>query len=210
MTGILMALVCVNHLFDKFILVGAFLPLLALLDFKRYPQKVAIGKHSLGIGYLLGWVLLLPFFSSLTYLLFFEVFGKEWLLVGIAIVCLSDSGAYFMGRWIGKHKLAPHISPGKTWEGVLGAFLAPTLALGIASLFHWSGAGVSLFHWFIISLILVPVGILGDLYESYYKRSSGLKDSGSLLPGHGGILDRLDALLFAIPCFVLLLKVFLT
>ena len=139
----------------------------------------------------------------------FITFLFEFNLFSISIICLSDSGAYFMGRWIGKHKLAPQISPGKTWEGVLGAFLAPTLALGIASLFHWSGAGLSLLQWFIISLVLVPVGIMGDLYESCYKRASGLKDSGTLLPGHGGLLDRLDALLFAMPCFVLLLKAFL-
>lgn len=205
MTCILAGMICLNDLFLNMISLAAFVPLLSLLEFSRFP-KTPIGIRVRSVGYLLGWVLLLGFFSSVIYLLFFEERGKDWLLTCIAIIALSDSGAYFMGRWKGKHKLAPSISPGKTWEGVIGAFLVPLCTLPMAYLAGWSGAGVSGMHWALICVLLVPIGILGDLYESCYKRASGLKDSGCLLPGHGGILDRLDALLFALPVFVLVLK----
>ncbi len=124
------------------------------------------------------------------------------MLALLAIVWISDSAAYGVGRAIGRHKLAASISPGKTWEGVAGAFFAVS---AYAFLFHifWYQ---SLDLLFILGafLAMAALGILGDLFESLLKRGANVKDSGSLLPGHGGVLDRIDALTAAIPLAALL------
>jgi phosphatidate cytidylyltransferase len=116
------------------------------------------------------------------------------LLGAIATVSIADSAAYFAGKKFGRHKLAPEISPGKTWEGVIGALLAVTV-YGIALCYyqHFS-------FWLIVYLwLLVGLSIVGDLIESLLKRKADLKDSGQLLPGHGGILDRIDGLMPTLP-----------
>jgi len=109
----------------------------------------------------------------------------------------SDIGAYYVGRMFGKHKLAPKISPGKTWEGVAGGFAA---ALGMSTLAHfWFFQQLPLKFALPLAVLMTVLGILGDLTESALKRGAGKKDAASLLPGHGGILDRLDSLLFNAP-----------
>ena len=109
----------------------------------------------------------------------------------------SDTGAYYVGRLIGKHKLAPTISPGKTWEGVVGGVLAGLL---FAALSHfWFFRELPLKLALPLAALMVVLGILGDLTESALKRSAGAKDAAKILPGHGGILDRLDSLLFNAP-----------
>ena len=109
----------------------------------------------------------------------------------------SDIGAYYVGRMFGKHKLAPKISPGKTWEGVVGGVAA---ALGMAALAHfWFFQELPLKFALPLAGLMTLLGILGDLTESALKRGAGKKDAASLLPGHGGILDRLDSLLFNAP-----------
>ena len=109
----------------------------------------------------------------------------------------SDTGAYYVGRAFGKHKLAPTISPGKTWEGVVGGVLA---ALAMAALAHfWFFHELPLKYILPLAVIMTVVGILGDLSESALKRGAGAKDAANILPGHGGILDRLDSLLFNAP-----------
>lgn len=108
----------------------------------------------------------------------------------IATVSIADSAAYFAGKRFGKHKLAPSISPGKTWEGVMGALLAIAI-VGAAVTSHLN-YGV----WLVLGLMcLVILSIMGDLFESKLKREAGMKDSGSILPGHGGILDRIDGMI---------------
>jgi phosphatidate cytidylyltransferase len=109
----------------------------------------------------------------------------------------SDVGAYYVGRALGKHKLAPTISPGKTWEGVFGGFAA-ALAMATLSRF-WFFSELPLKWGLLLAAVMTVVGILGDLTESALKRSAGAKDAAQLLPGHGGILDRLDSLLFNAP-----------
>jgi phosphatidate cytidylyltransferase len=130
-------------------------------------------------------------------LLRFSPEGSSWLIVGTAITSGSDTGAYFVGRAIGKRKLCPNISPNKTVEGAIGGVFAGLIAgLGFAHFFLPS------FNWFAlvaISVVLALVGILGDLTESIIKRGTGTKDSGRCLAGHGGILDRVDSLLFVVP-----------
>jgi phosphatidate cytidylyltransferase len=109
----------------------------------------------------------------------------------------ADAGAYYIGRALGKHKLAPSISPGKTWEGVVGGLVA---ALAMATLAHfWFFRELPLKYALPLAAVMMVVGILGDLAESALKRGAGAKDAANLLPGHGGLLDRLDSLLFNAP-----------
>ncbi len=116
---------------------------------------------------------------------------SPWLLLGvIATVSIADSAAYFFGKSFGKHKLAPSISPGKTWEGVLGALFS--VAIYGAILCNFLGYS----FWLLVGLLcMVVLSVMGDLFESKLKRQANLKDSGQLLPGHGGILDRIDGLM---------------
>lgn len=139
----------------------------------------------------IGLVVLLP-----TWLALVGMRGiSPWLLLLVmATVWIADIAAYFAGRRFGKHKLAPQISPGKTWEGVLGAWLAVSL-YGVILCFS-----LSLTYWLIVGLLgIVVLSIMGDLLESLVKRQAGVKDSGSLLPGHGGVLDRIDGLTSSLP-----------
>ncbi len=127
----------------------------------------------------------------------------SFLLAVLATVWISDTAAYFAGRRFGKHKLAPSISPGKTWEGVAGALAAVALYASV-----WAALGGSPMKvapaWILPVLLgLAVAGIIGDLFESLIKRQAGVKDSGTLLPGHGGMLDRIDAPVAMLPLAVL-------
>lgn len=130
--------------------------------------------------------------------------GRESVLLLIGTVVVSDSGQYYSGRAFGRRPLAPAVSPKKTVEGALGGAI-----LGTAFM-TWLGArvypGVSHLSLAAIGLVIVILGICGDLFESRLKRAAGVKDSSSLIPGHGGVLDRIDALLFAAPAFCLFLQ----
>jgi phosphatidate cytidylyltransferase len=120
---------------------------------------------------------------------------SPWLLLGVlATVWLADSAAYFAGKRFGRHKLAPEISPGKTWEGVAGAMLVATL-YGLLLCYY-----KNISHWIIVGLwLMVILSVMGDLFESLLKRQAGVKDSSHLLPGHGGVLDRIDGLIPTLP-----------
>ena len=120
---------------------------------------------------------------------------SPWVLLGVmATVSIADSAAYFSGKRFGRHKLAPEISPGKTWEGVMGALAAVTV-YGAALCYY-----KQLSPWLIVCMwLLVVLSIMGDLLESLLKRQAGLKDSGQLLPGHGGVLDRIDGFIPTLP-----------
>lgn len=139
-----------------------------------------------------GVVLLVPTWAALLYL---HARGPGVLLGVMAIVWIADTAAYFAGRHFGRHKLAPAISPGKTWEGVAGAFVALALYAGALSLL----VGAPLLPLVVMVSGLLYVSVLGDLFESWIKRVSGMKDSGHVLPGHGGVLDRIDALTSTLP-----------
>jgi phosphatidate cytidylyltransferase len=121
--------------------------------------------------------------------------GPKFLLFALVITWAADTTAYFVGRAIGKHPLAPHISPKKTWEGSIGGMIG-SLAVAYAFSF-W--IHIPLIHLLIMAALGNIAGQMGDLLESAYKRSAGVKDSGGLLPGHGGVLDRIDALILCIP-----------
>jgi phosphatidate cytidylyltransferase len=121
--------------------------------------------------------------------------GPALLLFAMVIIWVGDSAGYFVGRSIGKHPLAPHLSPKKTWEGTVASFLG---SLAVAFVFA-RFLTVPLPHLLAMAALGNVAGQIGDLLESAYKRSAGIKDSGSILPGHGGVLDRIDALILAIP-----------
>jgi len=127
--------------------------------------------------------------------------GGRWVLYLLMMIWIADSAAYFSGRRFGRHKLAPAISPGKTWEGVAGALLACGLLAAAVSLAPaWNGRQQLVFV--LLSLVSVMISIIGDLFVSALKRQAGVKDSSHLIPGHGGVLDRIDSLLAAPPVFV--------
>ena len=122
-----------------------------------------------------------------------------WLFFLLLLVVAADVGAYFAGRQFGKHKLAPKVSPGKTWEGVGGGIIASALMALIGTTVF----SVEMAPFILVCAIVVIASIVGDLTESLFKRHAGLKDSGNLLPGHGGVLDRIDSVTAAAPIFLL-------
>ena len=152
---------------------------------------------------LVGWLVLLPTALALYQLRAISPF----LLLGfMGTIWISDTAAYFTGRAFGKNKLAYHISPGKTWEGVAGAMLA-VIVYGLVWVFAFAD-GAYLISLIPLLIVLAILGIIGDLFESLIKRQAGVKDSGKILPGHGGILDRIDALTPSLPMAILALLVF--
>ncbi len=157
---------------------------------------------------LVGWLVLIPMGLAMLDLRAYS----PWLLLGVmALVWIADTAAYFAGRRFGKHKLAPAISPGKTWEGVAGALAGVSLYVFIvyAAQSLWGrGHAVAFPGIFVLGAWLwVALSIEGDLFESAIKRQAGVKDSGKLLPGHGGLLDRIDALTSTLPLAALVLLV---
>lgn len=140
--------------------------------------------------------------------------GKWWTFLALPTVWIADSGAYLVGSAIGKHKLAAKTSPHKTWEGYLGELITGVLGgMGLFLLYNRvfdAGLGITLWETAILSLIISALVPLGDLTESMIKRTAGEKDSGSLLPGHGGIFDRIDSMFWAAPiAYYLILHFFL-
>jgi len=158
-------------------------------------------RNPLGMA-LLGWAVLIP-----TGLAMLDLRASSpWLLLGVmALVWMADSAAYFTGRRFGKHKLAPSISPGKTWEGVAGAVLGVSLYVALATWGSGLAQQYALPVVIAMSWLWVARGVGGDLFESALKRQAGIKDSGTLLPGHGGLLDRIDALTSTLPLAALVL-----
>jgi phosphatidate cytidylyltransferase len=162
----------------------------------------AIATTLLGLMYV-PW--LLNFIQKINF--FPGVEGKFFLLYFILVTKFSDMGAYSIGSLIGRHKMIPRISPGKTWEGFAGAVLVSTAAsLVFVHFFGGRMAGMNFLHATILGIILSVTAVIGDLIESLFKREAGVKDSGHLFPGIGGILDLLDSLLFNAPIMYLYLR----
>ena len=127
------------------------------------------------------------------------------ILLGLfLLVWTNDTFAYISGNLFGKHKLIERISPNKTWEGFFGGFLITILVGYLVDFYFFKGD----FYWIIAAIIVSPAAVIGDLYESYLKRKNKVKDTGNIMPGHGGILDRFDAMFFAIPFFYIWYIVF--
>jgi len=160
-------------------------------------QKCSATLYSI-IGLLVGCVVILPTWFSLVVL--HE--HNPWMVLHVfGIVWIADTGAYFSGKLFGKRKLAPAISPGKSWEGVIGALVAVTLYSIVVS--FWWREGIEQIQWLFVFICVVAAiaSVAGDLLESVFKRASGVKDSGKILPGHGGVMDRLDSIMAAGPVF---------
>lgn len=173
---------------------------LALLPgFPQNLERLKPGKFTLGV---LGQIMIVPAILALAAL--HERSHGPWILLySLVLVWAADVGAYFAGRAFGKHKLAPNVSPGKTIEGAAGG-MALSLVLALASCSYVFGKPLAESLPLLgLSLIVTVISIVGDLTESMFKRMSGLKDSGSILPGHGGLLDRADSLLAAMPVMAL-------
>lgn len=151
-------------------------------------------------GLLVGLVVLFPTWLALVQL---RVAGPGVLLAIMATVWVADIAAYFSGKTFGKHKLAPTISPGKTWEGAIGAVIG-VVCYGLAVRLGFAFAPVALPLWLLALLVVTAISIIGDLYESMLKRQAGIKDSSNVLPGHGGVLDRIDSLTSTLPVVALL------
>lgn len=195
------------RLFNYIICLSIIWWLVALLLVIDYPKSAKYWSNSLVIKLLFAFFTLVPFFIGMIELRSIDYTlntytGAVWLLYVFVIVWATDTGAYFVGRALGKRKLAAKVSPGKTIEGFLGGVGSAIL---ISIFVYLTGYFQLSFTAFILSsLLAIFVSVLGDLTESMFKREAGIKDSGNLIPGHGGILDRIDSLTAAVPMFAAL------
>ena len=168
--------------------------LLALAWIVLAPRRVAPWSAAAA-----GLLALVPAWLALVRLRLAQPYGAQWALFALLLVWVADIGAFFCGRQFGRVRLAPAVSPGKTWEGVLGGFAVSALvAIAASRWFH-----VSLAAFLPLCLAAVGFSIVGDLTESLLKRFAGMKDSGSIFPGHGGVMDRMDSLTGAVPVLLL-------
>lgn len=173
-----------------------------------YPNSAKVWAKSVSAKFIFGFCTLIPFFIATLALRFYQynlnpLLGTYLLLYVFLLVWGADSGAYFAGRAFGKHKLAPKVSPGKSWEGAVGGLITSAMI----ALIFMQFIGKEMFSdlptvpFVVLSVLTVAVSILGDLSESMFKRQAGIKDSSNLIPGHGGVLDRIDSLTAAVPFF---------
>jgi phosphatidate cytidylyltransferase len=179
--------------------------LLSFFMILAYPRYSDVWKNSRGIRATFGVLTLIPAWVAIVSLRtsLYDVdpfYGASLLFYVLGIVWAADIGAFFVGVKFGKHKLRPNVSPGKTLEGLLGGVMASLAIIAFAALHYQVEPSRILLHLF-IGGITVGVSALGDLNESMFKRCAGIKDSGKLLPGHGGIMDRIDSLTAAFPVF---------
>ncbi|KGP63075.1 phosphatidate cytidylyltransferase [Legionella norrlandica] len=185
-----------DYLYSYWLSVGLFvwgLNCVAILTYPRsqnywgYPAIVAIAS-----------LILLPLFTQSLIHVYSLPQGKGLLVYLLFLIWASDIGAYLTGKQWGRHKLIPKVSPGKSWEGVTGGL---TLSMIIAIIGYYYFIPASILAWLGLALLTVVISIFGDLYISILKRRCHLKDTGNIIPGHGGILDRLDSLIAAVPVF---------
>lgn len=183
--------------------------LAALALVVTYPNSAKLWAKSVVAKFLFGICTLFPFLIGLLAIRFnnytLDAYQGTYLLLYVfLLVWGADSGAYFFGRALGKHKLAPKVSPGKSWEGALGGlFTSGVIAFVFLQVTPDDvfGRALETVPFIVVSVATVAISVLGDLAESMFKRQAGIKDSSNLIPGHGGILDRVDSLTAAIPFF---------
>lgn len=202
----LMAVLSQKYLPEPLILLVAWVVwLVATVLIVRYrhqglPAKLALRFQQIPFGVACAVILLTLFWVS-TIILHQAPLGPQQLLYVMVSVWLADTGGYFAGKKWGKTPLAKAVSPNKTWQGVWGAWGLAGIWAIIAYMVGINGT-ITLIPWLALTLLTVSISIVGDLFESLFKRSFDVKDSGQLLPGHGGILDRIDSLIAAVPFFV--------
>jgi phosphatidate cytidylyltransferase len=206
--ALIIAAVCANFYLspDLIVLIGAavwFLATLLVVCFAHISLPDAVAKvfSDKYFGFFIAVIVLIPFLFTSTLLHQSSLLGPQQLLYVMVTVWLADSGGYFAGKRWGKQPLAKMISPNKTWQGVYGALVLVAVWAVIGFMLGINGQ-LPLSTWIVLTMITTVLSIVGDLFESLFKRSHQVKDSGNLLPGHGGILDRIDSLLAAVPAFV--------
>lgn len=173
----------------------------ALLQMWKYPVGIEVLRAHPWLSGVIGYFVLIPCWAAINYL---HSLSPAMLLIFLFLIWSSDSGAYLAGYFFGKHKLSPTISPKKTWEGLVGGVLMSLLFVTTGYFYFSLDMEMGLI-WLALCWSAVLVGMLSDLYESMFKRIRNVKDSGALLPGHGGILDRLDSLTASAPFFVVIM-----
>lgn len=189
-------------LFQIAVVIGVIWWLLALLWLQHYDFASDHDTHARAFKLAAGTLSVIPAWAALALIHASEPNGHRWLLLALLVIWAADTGAYFAGRYFGKHKLSPRISPNKTIEGLIGGAVASLLVALVGA--PLAGATLAQLPW-VALVVVVTVGfsVVGDLFESLLKRHVGAKDSGDLIPGHGGILDRIDSVLAALPVFAL-------
>lgn len=184
--------------------VGIVISLLLLLarkqKFGSFPSWVWTVAGVIYVGWLLGFIVALRGFDSSRSSLAVLDNGGRWVFLALLTTFGSDTSSFFVGRAFGKRKLAPSISPGKTWAGTFGGLAGAGIVSLLFTLNHPLSLGAYLNWWqaIVLGLLVSILGQLGDLVESLLKRNTGVKDSGTLIPGHGGVLDRMDSVVFAV------------
>ncbi len=169
-----------------------------LLSFPHHKNNFI---HTRIVKTFIGTILLSATLVSMVFIRNNPEYGSAFVLYLVLMIWFADSGAYFAGRALGKNKLIPNVSPGKTWEGVAGA-LVVTLVVALVAVKLLNIPSSQSLIFILITFVTVIYSIVGDLSESMFKRMVNIKDSGNLLPGHGGMLDRIDSLMSALPVFI--------
>lgn len=171
--------------------------LMALAWVTQFPDKTNWYGKKLSI---MGLIILTAAITAMFYL---WQLSPWWLMYVFVLVWCADSGAYFVGRKLGRRKMAPNVSPNKSMEGLAGGLITGLLVVHAISIFNLHLTGLTLISFMMLSGVTILASVLGDLLESMLKRRANVKDSGTILPGHGGVLDRIDSLLAAMPIFAL-------
>lgn len=161
-----------------------------------FPSSQAVWGHRLVVG--AAGLLLLPLVASAMAALYLQAQGKDFIVYLLCLIWATDIGAYLAGKQWGRHKLIPAVSPGKTVEGSLGGMALAVLVAGVGYVYFKPHFAL---FWFVIAVCTALISMLGDLFISMLKRRCHLKDTGRIFPGHGGVLDRLDSLIAALPLF---------
>ncbi|MDG6882194.1 Phosphatidate cytidylyltransferase [Phocoenobacter uteri] len=206
-----------NDVTTPLLFVGVIWWLVALFLVIGYPKTARFWAKSISAKFIFGFLTLVPFLIAMPALRFYHYHSNPYqgaflLLYVLVLVWSADSGAYFFGRAFGKHKLAPKVSPGKSIEGAIGGLVTAGVVSFVFLQVNPSdmlSAKLNMAAFIAVSILTVAISILGDLTESMFKRQAGVKDSSNLIPGHGGILDRIDSLTAAVPFFAMAFLFFL-
>lgn len=189
--------------FEAWVAIGLVLWGLIIFAIITYPASQKFWGNAIFV--MAAGVILLPLAGYSAIGLYQLAHGAGLLIYVLALVAVSDSGAYFVGKKFGRHALISKVSAGKTIEGAMGGLLLP---MGVAAIGAYVFSPNHLFSWFVLALLTVVISMFGDLSISMLKRRCHLKDTGTLLPGHGGVLDRLDSMIAALPWFLAGLRFF--